>query len=96
MPAHELHLTADMLILGKTYPEVHQFLDQFQPYLQSKHREYLHDENAVNTVWEVTGDQYAAMSAYLHIILDQLSDIVGKDKCIAVLIEMLNRGQLFI
>jgi len=50
MPDHKLHLLVDHLVLGRGYPEVHKFLDQFQPVLQSNHRMYLHDKKAVELV----------------------------------------------
>jgi len=78
MPDHKLHLVVDHLVLGRGYPEVHKFLDQFQPVLQSNHRMYLHDKKAVELVWQATGDYGTTNSAILHIILDNMSDEYGQ------------------
>ena len=43
MPAHIAHLIVDGIVLGRQYPEVHKYMDSMQPYMQSNHRQYLHD-----------------------------------------------------
>jgi hypothetical protein len=94
MPAHPMHLTVDLLILGKGYPEIHKFLDQFQNALQSGHRAYYHDTATIETILYYTGDPMAGASAYLHILLDLVSDKVGQDASVATLVEMWMRGMI--
>ncbi len=93
MPSHQLHITLDELVIGKAYPEVHKFIDQYQPYLQSGHREYFHDEQGVMLVWQYTNDPLAVISARLHIILDKVSDKVGQEHTVSTVYFALLRGE---
>ena len=89
MPAHIAHLIVDGVVLGRQYPEVHKYMDSMQPYMQSNHRQYLHD---MATVAEIAAiDEGAGWSAYLHLALDNISDMVGQEKSVPVLLGMLNR-----
>lgn len=90
MPAHIVHLIIDQLVLGREYPEVHKYMDSMQPYMQSKHREFLHDQATVREIAML--DIGAGYSAMLHIMLDSVSDIVGQEKSVPALLEMLRRG----
>ena len=94
MPSHLLHLTLDELLFGKghTHKDVHKYMDQMQPLMQSNHRKYFHDMQTVNDIYAMTRDKEAAMSAYFHIILDNISDEVGQERSIAELLDRLNRG----
>jgi hypothetical protein len=92
MPAHELHLIIDMRILGRKYPQVHQFMDQFQKALQSNHRMYYHDMNTVMGILRFTGDPYAAESAYLHILLDDLGTKYGHAEAVIMLLDGIEKG----
>lgn len=94
MPAHELHLNVDLIMIGRKYPAVHKTLDALQGLLQSGHREFMHDYNAVQQVYKQTGDVRQAWSAYYHIILDSLSDSFGKDECIARLLYFVERNEI--
>jgi hypothetical protein len=89
MPDHKIHELVDMLLLGKTYPEVHDFLDMYQSTLQSRHRLLLHDEFGISEVWNGTGDYNAMLSAYYHIMLDNISDHVGQTMALPVLLNEL-------
>lgn len=94
MPSHTLHITLDELIFGRGnfYPEVHKYLDQMQPLMQSNHRKFFHDQTAVNEIYESTGDWNKSMSAYYHILLDQISDEVGQEHAISELLTRMNLG----
>lgn len=88
MPDHKLHITVDLIFLGKEFPEVHKFMDMFQPILQSNHRAINHDMETVMKIAEENGGE-AAMSAYLHIMLDKISDEVGQERAVYELIKRL-------
>ena len=94
MPAHELHLNVDLIMIGKKFPQVHKSLDALQSLLQSGHREYLHDYNAVLDVYKQTRNIHEAWAAFYHIVLDNLSDAFGKDECIARLIYFVERNEI--
>lgn len=88
MPDHKLHITVDLLFLGKEFPEVHSYLDMFQPYLQSNHRMLNHDMNTVEYLANEYGDEIA-LSALLHIMLDNIADEVGQERSVYELIKRL-------
>jgi hypothetical protein len=96
MPDHKLHITWDELMFGPgtSFPEVHQFMDQMQPVLQSKHREFYHDLGTVNEIYQTTGDYRKAISAYFHIILDNISMEVGQEHAIATLLNKIRAGEI--
>lgn len=83
-----------MLLFGKTYEDVHDKLDEWQSILQSNHRVLNHNEMTVGEIRATMGEE-AAMAAYFHILLDEISEKTGKSKAIATLLELLNQGQLF-
>jgi hypothetical protein len=89
MPDHKIHEMLDVLLLGKPYPVVHDFLDMYQQALQSRHRVLLHDEAGIAEVFYGTGDIMAAWSAYYHIMLDEVSDKVGQAAALPVLLDIL-------
>ena len=94
MPDHKMHMLCDEMLLGQTYPEVHKYLDAYQPLLQSKHREYNHDEETIQRVIEMTGDTIMGWSAYYHIILDEISDEVGQEVALAHLMRKVWNGEI--
>lgn len=99
MPSHLLHLTLDELVFGEgiSFPEVHKIIDSWQPYLQSNHRRYFHDQQTIEDIYVMFGnDKYAAMSAYLHIWLDYISDEVGQEHAIKKCIDMITRGEILL
>jgi len=69
-------------------------MDSMQPYLQSNHRKYFHDMQTVVDVYSTTGNPMAALSAYLHIWLDFISDEVGQDRAVARCYGMIMRGEI--
>lgn len=94
MPSHELHEIIDLIVLGRKYSQVHDFIDQMQPYMQSNHRLYYHDMQTVNMITRVTGDIMAGEAAYLHIILDEISMNVGHAESVPLLLEMIRTGHI--
>ena len=94
MPDHKIHAVADYMLLGKTYPEVHKFMDMYQPLLQSKHRNFNHDEQTIDYILKTTGDPTAAWSAYYHILLDNESDEVGQELALPSLLQKVWSGQI--
>ena len=89
MPMHQLHITADMLILGHPFIDVHKYMDIMQPIMQSSHRQYNHDDVTIARIYQSTGDPLAAWSAYYHIKLDEISDKVGQEFAVPVLIQLI-------
>ena len=97
MPSHPIHIILDEILFGRGnfFPEVHKYMDQAQPYMQSNHRKYFHDMQAVYDVYYMMGENYTAMlSAYFHIILDSVSDEVGQDHAVMELVSRLQRGEI--
>jgi len=94
MPEHYLHEVIDILVLGKKYPQVHDFMDQMQPFMQANHRLYYHDEKTIHMITRATGDILAGESAYLHILLDEISLKVGHAESVPLLLEMIKTGQI--
>ena len=96
MPSHQIHISMDEVLFGRgTYfPEVHKYMDQMQPYLQSNHRKFYHDIETVNNIYYMTGNYLMALSAYFHILLDLTSDDVGQEHAIAELTERIKRGEI--
>ena len=94
MPEHYLHEVIDLLVLGKKFSEVHDFMDSLQPYMQSNHRLYYHDMETVNKIIKTTGDTKAGASAYLHIWLDSISMQVGHAESVPILLRMIQTGQI--
>ena len=94
MPSHLLHITLDEILFGRGnfYPEIHKYLDQMQPFLQTKHREFYHDMETVRNIYNSAGDTNRAMSAYYHIMLDLVSDEVGQEHAIAELLLRIQQG----
>jgi hypothetical protein len=90
MPDHKIHYIACKQILGKAYPVVDKYMDQAQPLLQSKHRLLFHDVATIEMFSEI--DENAGMAAYIHILLDAVSDLVGQEEAVPVLIELINDG----
>lgn len=80
-----------MLVFKKTFPKVHDKIDEYQPLLQSNHRLLNHNEITIEEIRMTMGEE-EAVSALLHIMLDEVADKVGKEKSIATLIEILNNG----
>lgn len=63
-----------LTILGKSYKEVHAFLDQYvKKYpvhiFDDQHRKYLHNEKGLNEIREKWGDE-AVKAGMLHIAVD--------------------------
>jgi hypothetical protein len=96
MPDHKLHITLDELVFGEgiSFPEIHKKMDSMQPYLQSAHRKYYHDMQTVYDIYNITRDRRAAISAYLHIWLDNVSDEVGQEHAIARVLKMIRTGEI--
>ena len=74
MPGHDVHLYVDTIFFGRTYPRIHYEMDKMVSYYGYNHRIFFHDE-----VWardialrEYPGDLYAILSAWLHILTDNL------------------------
>ncbi len=94
MPEHYLHEVIDLLVLGKKYSQVHDFMDQMQPFMQANHRKYYHDAETVKMITRATGDILAGESSYLHILLDELSLRVGHAESVPLLLELIRTGQV--
>lgn len=96
MPSHLLHITLDEILFGRGhyYVEVHKYLDQMQPLLQTNHRKFYHDIETVRDIYVMTGNAEMANSAYFHIILDLVSDEVGQEHAIAELLLRLRNGEI--
>jgi len=69
MAAREEHLFIDQKHLGKTFNEVHEWLDFYYRTKGGLHRGERHHREAVEEVRQMWGDE-AAKSAELHITLD--------------------------
>jgi hypothetical protein len=95
MPDHKIHQTLDYMLFGKAFPEIHKFMDSAQPYLQSNHRILYHDIQTVQELAELHGDD-AGKAAYMHIVLDMVSDKVGQEKAIPVLLKLIEIGEVYI
>lgn len=95
MPDHKLHATLDYILFGRAFPEIHKFMDSAQPYLQSNHRILYHDMQTVMELEELHGEA-AGKSAYMHIILDLISDRVGQERAVPVLLRLIEMGEVFI
>lgn len=93
MPDHKLHATLDYILFGKCFEEVHDFMDSAQPFLQSNHRMLYHDEATINEIAETMGDE-AGRSARAHAILDLISDRVGQERAIPVLLKLIEMGKV--
>lgn len=76
------------------YPDVHEDIDIWSKSLQSNHRDIYHDWKSVVTFWKNTNDIERVWSAYYHIILDKISMIYGKNRCIAVLLQKYRDGSI--
>jgi len=94
MPSHELHEVIDLLVIGKKFSEVHDFIDSFQPTLQSNHRKFYHDMHTVQMIAKATGDPLAGTSAYLHICLDSISMQVGHAESVPILLSLIKSGEI--
>lgn len=94
MPDHFSHLNVDKILLGQQYPDVHKSLDSMQSLLQSNHREWFHDYSSILKIYEITEDIKAAWSAFYHIVLDNISDSVGKASCIAELLYLIQQHEI--
>jgi len=94
MPSHELHEIIDLIVLGRKFSQVHDFMDSYQPFLQSNHRIYFHDMRTVQMITRTTGDIMAGEAAFLHVLLDQLSDTFGKTESVPILLHMIRTGQV--
>jgi len=94
MPQHELHEIIDLMVLGKKYEAVHDFMDQFSMALKANHRNFYHDMTTVQALLYWTRDPRAAESAYLHIWLDIISDKVGKAESVPTLLRMIQTGMI--
>lgn len=90
MPDHKLHVTVDYLLFGRGFKEVHEFLDSFQPLLQSNHRMLNHNIDTVRMIAENIGEEEAA-AAVIHILLDEISDKVGQERAVYELMKTLFR-----
>jgi hypothetical protein len=95
MPDHKIHTILDYMIFGESFELIHDILDSAQPFLQSNHRMMFHDAETVNDIYETMGEKYAR-AATAHIILDNISDRVGQEKAVPVMLEMMNRGLIVI
>jgi hypothetical protein len=95
MPDHKLHATLDYMLFGRAFPEIHKFMDSAQPYLQSNHRILYHDMGTVNELAELHGEM-AGHAAYTHIMLDWVSDRVGQEKAVPVLLKLIQMGEIYI
>ena len=71
MPERRVHLQDDRRILGRTYPEIHRFMDRPSKYMGKSHRKVRHDLGTVLMILLVTGDPRAAVSALMHIRHDK-------------------------
>lgn len=74
MPSREEHCKIDEQEgLSRSYPEVHQLLDQFAHYpdmeFLSRHRKFLHHKEGIEYVRMRWGDE-AGKSAELHVLAD--------------------------
>lgn len=69
MAKREDHLFIDQKHLGKTFNEVHEWLDYYYKIKGGLHRGERHHREAVEEVRQMWGDE-AAKAAELHIILD--------------------------
>jgi hypothetical protein len=94
MPDHKIHAVADYMLLGRTFPEVHRYMDMYQPLLQSKHRNFHHDEQTITHILQITGNLMAAWSAYYHILLDNESDKVGQELALPALLQKVWSGKI--
>lgn len=94
MPTHQIHMTMEQLIfgIGMKFPEIHKYMDQWQPTLQSKHRIFGHDSETVEMFKEI--HPIYGQAAYLHILLDAVSDVVGQDSAVPVLLSMIMDGSI--
>jgi len=95
MPDHKLHATLDYMLFGRAFPDIHKFMDSAQPYLQSNHRILYHDMQTVQDLTEMHGE-LAGKAAYMHIILDWVSDKVGQEKAVPVLLKLIEMGEVLI
>jgi hypothetical protein len=75
------------------WPEVHKYMDQAQPYLQSNHRKLFHDTKTIEELGMAYGEE-AAAAAYFHAVLDAVSDLVGQERSIAMLLELMEKGEI--
>jgi len=71
MPSHEIHKRIDKLILGKEFPQVHEFLDKPAAWVKTGHRRFRHDEDILGWVLLAKRDVRAAASALLHLLADK-------------------------
>ena len=71
MPAREIHLLDDRLLLGREFPEVHAYIDRPVKWMGKKHRRIRHDLETVMLILAVTRDPLAAVSAIMHISRDR-------------------------
>jgi len=95
MPDHKLHAVLDIMLFGKQFDEIHDFMDSAQPFLQSNHRLLYHDEGTIMEIAEMYGDE-AGRAAKAHALLDSVSDRVGQEKAIPVLLELIRLGEVYI
>ena len=91
---HELHECVDLLVLGRKYQHVHDFMDKFSIALKAEHRLFYHDMTTVEMILASTGDPMAAESAFLHVWLDKISDTVGKAESVPALLQLIQSGQI--
>jgi len=95
MPDHKLHATLDYMLFGRSFHEIHKFMDSAQPFLQSNHRILYHDMQTVQELTELYGEQ-AGKAAYMHIALDYVSDRVGQERAVPVLLKLIEMGEVLI
>lgn len=101
MPQHEIHFNIDDLLIGKKFPDVHQFMDILSGE-GPNHRRLFHDDKTVMEVYQATGSWESAWAAYYHLVADrivrdgpnpeELPDNVRKESIIAELMDMMARG----
>lgn len=101
MPDHKIHNIAAIRVFGLAvfdanedmFKEIDKYMDQAQSYMQSNHRELFHDMDTVMMIQAERGE-LGGKAALLHLYLDKVSDTVGQERSVEVLVEMLNKGEL--
>jgi hypothetical protein len=72
MPERKYHVALDKLVLGKSYSQVHKYIDMPYLVLGKKHRVMFHDPLTAILIGYMVGGNEGAISALLHIWLDRV------------------------
>jgi len=86
MPSFNVHCKVSIVLFGKSYWQIHKWIDSAYPFFGRSHRRYFHDDmSAVGFALSLCpGDPRAVEAAKFHLVLD---DMCSTDKALRKYLE---------